>query len=281
MLIYLDTKDLINILEKSLPCSSDQFESILQQGKHRLVLSVITIMELSEPLLHNRTKTNVMGLLNRLEKFPHAFIHLSSIPRLELGEAIRAFSRGEECDGIFPFVNRFDQTVDLNATPSTGIYLDYPLAETVWDLYSFDALGGLDKYAKKLKRAFALDRALSPQPSLKKHFARTLERNLSLHKLTYPSSATAPLANWIYSNPLRCPSERLGYEIWHKMVRNVTDEPDDSDLEDFLHIGCLPYVDVMTVDRRMHGYISQVSTSIGVDYESKSFRRLEEILLRL
>lgn len=278
MLIYLDAKDLINIIEKSLPCSADQFRKILQQGKHKLVLSMITIMELSEPLLHKEAKSNVMGLLNRLERLPHVFIHSSSIPSLELKQAIKVFSIDEEYSNISPFVNRFDETVDLNAAPSTKIYLNYPLAETVWDLYSFGAVGGLDKYGEKLRQVFVSERALSPKPTLKENFAKTIERTLNRDRISYTPSDITSLANWIYSNPLRCPSVRLGYEIWHKMVKNVTDKPNDSDLEDFHHIECLPYVDVMTVDRRMHGYISQVSASIGISYESKSFRNSEEIL---
>lgn len=280
MLIYLDAKDLINIFEKSSPCSADQFKNILQQGKHKLALSVTTIMELSEPLLHKQAKTNVMGLLNRLERLPHAFIH-SSIPSLELKEAIKAFSKGEEYNNVSPFVNRFDETVDLNADPPTKVYLNYSLAETVWDLHSGGALGGQDKYAKKLKQVVISDRALFIKPTLKENFLRTIEKNLKLYQISYSPSKVTSLANWVYSNPLRCPSERLGYELWHKMIKNVTDGPNDSDPEDYQHIKCLPYVDIMTVDRTMHGYISQVSESIDVDYASKSFRSSKEILNRL
>jgi hypothetical protein len=56
MHIYLDTKDLINILERSDPYTIDQLEYRLRQGGHKLVLSVYTVIELSAPLSHPHIK---------------------------------------------------------------------------------------------------------------------------------------------------------------------------------------------------------------------------------
>lgn len=180
MLVYFDAKDIINIFEKSQPCSSEHLEKILKRGGHKLVFSMTAITEISEPLLHKNAKTNVTRLLNRIESLPHIYIHESIIHRLELIEAIRAFSEGREVLEINPFVKRFDETVDINGKPATNIYLNYPLSEIVWDLYCFGALGGLDKYAKKLKPTFAADRALFPKPTLKENFIKTVTRNLKL-----------------------------------------------------------------------------------------------------
>jgi hypothetical protein len=281
MLVYFDTKDLINILEKGLPLSAAELHKRLSKSDHSLVLSLTTIMELSEPLLHRSAKTNVTRLLNLLEGLPHIFIHNAAIPRLELEEAHRAFSTGEECKKINPFVKRFDDTVQLYAKPPTKIYLNYPLSEVVWDLYTFGALGGMDNYAKRLKPTFAADRAISPRPSLKDNFVKTIGLNLALHNVAVPSADIPTFAEWVYSNPSRCPGERLGYEVWHKMVRNVTDEPEHSDLEDLLHVGCLPYVDLATLDRRMYGYVMQSSVSLGLGYDEVVFRKPIEAIERL
>ncbi len=278
MLIYLDSKDLINILEKTIPLSVEQLDNFLKSDNHKIVLSFLTIMEIAEPLLHKKATTNVMGLLNHIEKLPHTYIH-SDISRLELREALRAFSAGDNYKGIFPFVNRFDETCDLNASPATKNYMNYSLSDTVWDLYHAGALGGLDKYATKyLRQTFAADRSLSPKPNPKTHFIKTIERLLRLHHLTIPYENSGAFAEWIYSNASRCPSERLGYEVWHKMVRNITDIPHNSDLEDFQHISCLPYVDLMTLDRRMHGYVCQVSKDMSIDYDKKIFVNTKEAL---
>jgi hypothetical protein len=279
MRIYLDSKDIIKLLEKSDPCTTAEFDNFLRNGNHELVLSFVTIMEISEPLFHKKAKTNVMWLLIEIEKLPHIFIHSSMITRLELEEAYRAFAIGDNYHDVFPpFIGRFDIIVDLHGNPATMQYINYHLAETVWDLYNFGGLGGFNKYAGKLRETFKADRALNPKPSLKKNFANMIVKNIKLYQLKIPLEDVTSFANWIYSNPKRCPSDRLGYELWHKMVKNITDIPDDSDLEDFQNIAALPYVDVMTLDRRMHGYICQVSKDLSVDYHKKIFRNTKEII---
>jgi len=122
MRIYPDSKDLINIIEKSDPCSADYLESFLRTGGHQIVLSLMTVVKISGPLLHKEARTNLMRLLNRIESMPHAFIHSSSIPRLELKEALKAFSNGREYHKINPYLDRFDEIVDFHAQPPTKIY---------------------------------------------------------------------------------------------------------------------------------------------------------------
>ncbi|MBU0480207.1 MAG: hypothetical protein KKG47_03780 [Proteobacteria bacterium] len=281
MLIYLDSRDLINLFEKSNPCSPNDFDKILIGGGHKLVYSWLNIAEISEPLLHAKAKTNVMALLNRVEESPHTYIHSSRIPHLELTSAVKTYAKGEEYEKVDPYVHRFDYTVELNARPSTRDYLNYPLAEIVWDLHTFGALGGLDRFAEKLKQTFAADRALQPKPSLKKHFPVLVKKNLKLHNVTGANAEIKTFANWIYSNAARCPSQRLGYEVWHKMIKNVQDEPTPSDMEDFCHLECLPYVDFMTLDNRMRGYVSQACKATQTNHFEKLNKDTAEIIGKL
>ena len=281
MLIYLDAKDLINIFENSNPCSADHFGKILREGDHKLVYSFLNIIEISEPLLHAKAKTNVMALLNRIEETPHTYIHSSIIPRLELKSAVKAYVNGEEYNSIDPYVQRFDYTLDLNAQPPTKDYLNYLLAEIIWDLYCLKALGGLDFYAKNLKQAFTEDRMISPKPSLVKHFSITIERTLKLHHVDARNCDIRSFANWIYSNHARCPSIRLGYEVWHKMIKNIDDEPIPSDMEDFCHIDCLPYVDFLTLDKRMRGYVSQVCKVMQINFAEKIYNNSRDVVDKL
>lgn len=279
MRIYLDTKDIIELLEHSIPCGVEKFDNILRSGKHELVFSLVTILEISEPLLHSNASTNVMRLLNQIEKLPHTFIHSSFITRLEIEEAYHAFISGNEYESIsLPFENRFDIIIDLEGKPATKSYLNYPLAEIVWDLFNHRGLGDLDNYAVKLKSSFKADRALSQKPKLKSNYVKTTGLNIQQNHLKVPLDKIESFANWIYSNPTRCPSDRLGYELWHKMIKNIKDIPEDSDLEDFHNIGCLPYVDIMTLDRRMHGYVCQVSKSLDLGYDQKIFKNIEEFI---
>ena len=279
MRIYLDSKDIIKLLEQSIPLTAKEFGNILRKGKHELVFSFVTIMEISEPLLHKKASTNVMWLLNQIEKLPHNFIHSSRITPLELEKAFSAFLFNKEYSDINPpFVDRFDTVVDLEGEPATKQYFNYPLAEIIWDLYNFGALGGLDKFAEKLRKTFEADRAIKPRPKLKDNFTKTVALDIKQNNLNIPLEEIKLFADWVYSNPIRCPSARLGYELWHKIVRNNTDVPKDSDLEDFHNIECLPYVDIMTVDRRMHGYVCQVASSIKVEYDKKIFKSAKDFI---
>lgn len=125
------------------------------------------------------------------------------------------------------------------------------------------------------------DRGLSNPPNLRAHFVRVIERNLKLSKLPYPSGGLFEFADWIYETPNRCPAIRLVYEVWHKITKNKTDPLDDSDMEDLMHLSCLPYVDFMTVDRRMHGYVTQASKGLCLPFQNKISKSAQDILSRL
>jgi hypothetical protein len=280
MKLYLDTKDLIDILQEEVSSTRDHLEQSLRRGGHKLAVSFHSIIEMSVPLVRATAKTNVMALLNRLERMPITFIR-SDIYDLELKEALDAYLNTREYRGIHAFVHRFDQTVDLHAQPSTGVFINYSLAETVWDLYSHGALKGLESDADQMRKIVAADRRLYKPPTLKANFAKVIESNLMLFKLSSSGMDISGFANWIYENPNRCPAIRLVYEIWHKIVKNKTDLLEDSDMEDYQHLTCLPYVDCMTLDRRMHGYISQASGNVSLDYRDRIFRSTQDLLCLL
>ena len=280
MKIYLDARDLIEILQNGKPCNADELNKSLRRGNHELVLSFEVVCEISAPLAHPAAKTNVMTLLNCLDELPIAFIH-PAIESLELQEALSAFSAEREWNPILPFVKRFDETVDPHGLPPTAMFINYPLAPTVWDLHCYGALKGLEGYAPKMRKLFSTDRSLKTPPTLKAHFPTVMERHLKTCKVSRANIPIQGFASWVYENPNRCPSIRLGYEVWHQLGKNKTDPLEDSDMEDYQHVLCLPYVDLMTLDRRMHNYVSQAAVGLCLDYGRRIFRSVHEVLCRL
>jgi hypothetical protein len=280
MKIYLDAKDLIEILQSGKPCNADKLIEGLRRGNHQLVLSFEVICEISAPLAHPAAKTNVMTLLNCLEEMPIAYIH-PGIEYLELQEAVSAFSARRECNAIAPFVDRFDEAVDPHARPATAMFINYPLAQTVWDLHCYGSLNGLERYAPKMRALFSTDRNLKTPPTLKAHFPTVIERQIKTCKVSCAGVPIQDFARWVYANPNRCPSIRIGYEVWHQLGKNKTDSLEDSDMEDYQHVLCLPYVDLMTLDRRMRNYVSQAAVGISLDYGRRIFKSVQEILCRL
>ena len=280
MNLYLDSKDLINVLQKDTPCPVDHLEEILHRGGHKLAVSFYTVYEISVPLLRATSKTNVMALLNRLERMPITFVR-SDVDSLELTEAVAAYSSKRDYRTINVFVDRFDKAVDFHARPSTGIFMNYSLGETIWDLSYHGELKGLESYAHQMRKIVAADRLLKKPISLKANFVKTIERHMKLHNLSCPDVVLSDFASWIYENPKRCPAIRLIYEVSHKIVKNKTDILEDSDMEDHQHLTCLPYVDLMTLDKRMHGYASQAFACWDLDYPLRILKSTQDMLNRL
>ncbi len=177
MKVYLDAKDLIEILQVGNPCTANQFAQCLMQHGHQLVVSSYSIMEISAPLLYSSSRTNVMKLLNDLAEIPMTYIH-ADIRGLELREALDAFSSRREYQDVSPFVNRFDEALGLTVNLGASGFANYSLSEIVWNLYMQGGLQGLDCHAKMMRKYVAADREMKSLPNLKSHFVRVIERNL-------------------------------------------------------------------------------------------------------
>lgn len=243
------------------------------------MLSASNVMELSAPLASSNSETNVMRLLNRVEAIPHTFIAEARIPFSEIKEAVRAYQELREYSDINPFEKRFDYVASQFSKPPTRQYLNFGLAEAVFTLWTEDPnlFSGFQKETLQLRRLLSTDRSARDNPSVQKNFANVLRRYLTRARVNLPHSQVEQLADWIYSSGKRCPSFRLGYEVFHKLLKNKYDEAEKGDIYDFAHIDCLPYVDAITLDRRMRGYVAQAGQSLGLDYQTKVYSNLDEI----
>lgn len=283
MKIHLDTRDLINIVEKSKPCSASDLKNKLINKGHKLAISLFNAFEISAPLLQMEAKTNVMRSLNCIESMPICFIAEAKIERLELSEALDAFTQGREYRQISPFVSRFDETITIDGPPATQLCLNLSMAEAVFMLWAEDPslFNRSLNYEEPFKRLFASERSLPKAPKLRANFIKMIERSSRRLSLEIPSQDLKPLAEWIYDVPTRCPTLRLGYEVFHNIVKNIGDIPKQGDILDLAHVDCIPYVDLITLDRRMCAYVKQTCYSIGLDFGNKIYNNVEEPLALL
>lgn len=284
MLVYLDTRDLINVVERGQPCPAEEFRRRLVAGNHRLVISFSNVRELSQPLFITQTRTIVTRLLNQIETFPVQYIREAYTCPQEVEEAFAAFSEAREYAGISPFVERFDEAcTPWKQRPATANFLNLSLSETVFMIYSANAnsLINLPQHAETLRRLLEADRRLGDPPTLRENFAQVVGRHISQARLPVPRDRVAPLANWIYDNPSRCPSLRLSYEVYHSIRANLTDVPRDGDILDVAHVGCIPYVDLITLDARMRDYLRRVAASCMPGCAGRVCQNADEILRRL
>jgi hypothetical protein len=264
MHLYLDAKDLINVLERSEPVTPDQLAQLLVRGSSKLAISFASIAEIAAPLLHRGARTNVMAILGELEKLPLVFIADARIKLMELEEAVVAFRSGREYLPIDPYVVRFDHTIPVWGDVPTGPSISYSIAETVWDLWSHEPklLDGYAAHRNRYKESIANDRRATNPPSLRSHFPVVVETDLAFYRIDSTGVDARALGSWIYESPDRCPGKRLEFEAWHRLRANKADQLLPSDITDFNHLYNLPYVDVFTADRRMRAYLDQVRKSV-------------------
>jgi hypothetical protein len=107
-------------------------------------------------------------------------------------------------------------------------------------------------------------------------FEGGVRKHLIRCRIPLPIGGLRDFARWIRNNPTRCPGWRIFYETYLEFCTNVDDEVEAGDVRDFSHVGCLPYVDAITLDRRMAGYcragaLKLLEQNAAVDYVGRIF----------
>ena len=211
---------------------------------------------------------------------PHVYIAEEQIELLELREATSAFLERREYTPVTPpLVPRFDYVVSPFHEPPTKEYIQYGLAHMIYELWHEDKslFAGHPRHANRLRGILKSNRGRDDYKRHGPNFQNTVLRNLLLYNIQFPEERVQELSEWISEFPSRSPAGRLGYEVFHKLLRNLTDDGEDSDIPDFAHISCTPYVDAMTLDSRMRGYVAQVDKSIGSNFSQKLYRNVKDI----
>jgi hypothetical protein len=273
MLVYLDSKDLITLVEGPEATSFDDAVSSLKAGNHKIVISFETVVEIAGPLMKSEARTNVMAFCARLEELPLSFLHEARVAPLELYAAIRAFDQRREFDStaVYPFVERFDASIPLRGAAPTQSYINYGIAETVFDiwLHTPDVIGDYARHGNRLVDQMESDRRIPNPPTLENHFVTKIQKDLALYMIRPPRLGVGAFASWIYSSAARCPGIRLGYEVYHQLVRNKEAKIKPSDLVDLERVRSIPYVDLFTMDSGMLAYTSQAIRATGGRYRAK------------
>jgi hypothetical protein len=268
--ILLDSKDLIDVLEHHRPVGAEDLHAWLTARNSQLVYTMTNISEFAAPLREPETDILVMrGLLQAAEALPHCYLKEGTISRDEIRMAAEAFVEGHECEPWNPYVIRWDETLmPVGASPAR-IFINYRLDEIVFALWRTNP----DIFAQRQHGALVLggirhDRALpvGELRTARQNFPYSLRSKLPRYGVNMPEDRIDEFANWLYCNPRRAPGHRMSYEIYHAIRANVHDRLNLSDLRDTAHGYALPYVDVITMDRRMTEYATQVLRRTAKDF---------------
>lgn len=291
MRIHLDTRDVINLIERGIEgVAADDLEALLLQGHHALVLSFPLICEIAEPIWDPNSTTPVTRTLRRLDQFPHAWVDTGHLPDLEVRAAMEACRTGQPYVGIDPYVGNFLETFENPPAEVLG-WINYTLPEIVFDLWRSGSFNPREQkrrhiafYRELFRQERELLQGLGNRPAARKAlFIRKIADRMRWVTSSAPVQEQDPqrlqrIAETVYQNPAWCPSTRLSFEAFHSLVEDVGDQLEDGDLGDFFNLQALPYADLFTTDRRIATHINRVDRRLGLNYSSKIRRNVLEIV---
>ena len=264
--IYLDSRDLIQLVSRNVPMSHTDFAALLLAEQWQLVYSFANICEVAvlDDFLETRRRLQI------LDSIPHT--NIIALPRMRCREfeaEVEAFESGHEQNHIIPFVTHWYQTYAYPGQPNyQDMLVNYTLVDQVLPLvmYNPDVCRNLPRHTSILHHSVDEDRGVTN--AVRRNRAR-FEGGVHLALINchiqMPSAGLAEFANWVRANPLRCPGWRIFNEAYLEFCSNIQDQVDSGDLPDFSHISCLPYVDAITLDRRMANYARTAALRLSRD----------------
>lgn len=294
MKLYLDTFDLINLLERGTAgITPEEFKSFLIKSGHTIVLSFQTICELIAPLWDPDSKSVITKTMNRLDELPHEWIDLTRLPNMEVKEALRATKSSTPYVRISPYVGNYVATI-LNAPELLKVVIHYPLAEIAFDLWrsgSFDPRKQRERHVATYRQLVEDDRKLISTMTGKAKareelfVLRTISR-IKAFGLHDPGdkgndALFEKCARQIMGETEWCPGSKMAFSAFHSLIDNVGDKLQDSDLGDLTHVYAVPYVDFFTCDRRISSHIVNASKIYGMNHHEKVFPNIKALLGKL
>ena len=280
MRIFLDSRDLIPLLDRSEPCNIDELGKWLRVGGHSIALSLTVAFEMAPPLIWRASTALATTRFNLLERLPLIYLADGFIPQMELQAAVDARNSGGEYEAVDPTVPRLDRALEVNGPHINRLFLNYPLAELMFDLAMAapSVLGESTSRESRLHTMLAADRSNPSPPSPSSHFKAKVARDLRLHRVGAPKCGIDAFADWVYRSPSRCPGLRLSFEVFNRIRENRADRGQLQDFEDLAHVGVIPYVDVATLDKRMADYVRRATRGLGVAWAEKVRPSLSALL---
>lgn len=263
MNIYLDSSDLIRLISRNEPMPPNDFAELLTARDWQLVYSFVNICEVVvvNELLETRRRLQV------LEQLPHTYIIAIPVLRcVEFASAVEAFKNSHEPALIDPYVRRWHQTYTYpGQADHQNMLVNYTLTDQVLPIAAKNpnVCRNLPRHAALVQHAVDEDREVTDAVRRnRERFIGGVGRALLDCQIRPPEAGLARFARWVRAEPSRCPGWRIFTESYLEFCTNVQDQVAVGDLSDFSHIACLPYVDAITLDRRMAGYAREAALKL-------------------
>ncbi|HWP55858.1 MAG TPA: hypothetical protein VN476_17140 [Pyrinomonadaceae bacterium] len=227
---------------------------ILTFHNSELVLSwsnVIETVTFREPNIRETRRR-----LELLEQIPQCYIlGLPPLIRTEIRNAFRAFTLNSAAVAIDPFVPTWQRTLqDPGPALPADLLINYTTTKQVIDVVFNNPQLRQNENAEHVhyQHEVAADRGHNPNMRHSALWFRAaiwqtvVNSGLRIDRLTFER-----FADWMSANPTSCPGWLLFQESYESFCDNVTDAGQQGDSPDFSHIITAPYIDAITLDRRI------------------------------
>ena len=267
--------------------SVDEFAAILRRERWQLVYSFANTCELALPndLRETNRRFGILG------EFPHSFIRsLPPIRQIEFGHALTAYAHGEEPERADVYAPTWFRTFTYpNQDADLAAATQMSLSEQVVGMARLNPgiFSNKPEHAQNMQSAVDQDRMVTNAVRRNRaRFEGAVRLALADAELPIPTSGLTNFARWLRENPARFPGWRLFEESYLEFCTNIEDAVDLGDLSDWSHVSAIPYVDAITLDRRIAGYTKETSRKLAeqkhdIGYRERVFHSTEAWLRRL
>jgi hypothetical protein len=292
MRILLDSRDLIEVTEHQNLVTTQAFNSFLRDNHHELVLCASTVREISSPLAHGASFVDVIRpILQTIETLPILYLREVDLFGVEIQAAVNAFENDSVYEPPNPYVRTYPDTLAgpplAGGLPLVALRLDTVIYEMYRSRYRDRIFGTRDQELAAYRRVMIQERELhrNGQYRARLHFANVLPRLAATHRARLPADA-AEFIDYVYADAGRCPGFRLYHEVFRSLTRNLNDNPESGDFVDLALISTIPYVDAVTLDRRIRTYVEQASRKMlkvnaAVNYRDRVYEDVSDLMRRV
>lgn len=277
--LYLDSRDLINVIRYSDPLTTAELRTILRDRHAKLVYSFSNVFE----VVNFGNESEQRRRVRILDSFPKTFI--AALPRLielEFLQALLAF-HGEmrRTPQLNAFRDQFHQTF-AHGLPQVRESFEQLIMKM---LREYPALGkNTEDKLKVYMSEVSIDRA---HPAAKRKTWEWFKAGVAnmFFKFgfeNYPRDDFEAFCRWLNQHGEAVPGWRVFQGAQAAFTDNLGDEGERGDPPDYSHIISVCYVDSATLDNRMRGYYASSIRLLKKAYpdikyfEHRVFRNLAE-----